>query len=202
ETFSHAGPVRSVIFHPNNTMILSGSADKTAVLNTLSCVRVLAASAAPLRAVALTPNASHVLTAGDDKTVTLWNLGNAAKERAIGPVEAGINAVRVSPNNVLVAAGCADKTVRLFTFADGKQLTVLQAPAPVRGVAFSPNNVTLAAACDDKSIPTWNVLFTPGQPVPADFGKPLQTFAHAAAATDVTFAPDNISLYSTSADKT
>jgi len=103
---------------------------------------------------------------------------------------------------VLVAAGCADKTVRLFTFADGKQMTVLQAPAPVRGVAFSPNNVTLAAACDDKSIPTWNVLFTPGQPVPADFGKPLQTFAHAAPASDVTFAPDNISLYSTSADKT
>ena len=95
----------------------------------------------------------------------------------------------VSKNSVLVATGGADKTVRIYNFADGKQLGQVKAPAAVRRLAFSPNNQVLAAACDDKSIVTWNVTFTAGQPVPAEFGKPVQTFAHAAAATDVVFAP-------------
>src|SRR5262249_18724885 len=48
---------------------------------------------------------------------------------------------------------------------------------------------------------TWNVLFNPGQPAPPDFGKLGQSYAHAQAATDVTFAPDSVTLYSAGADK-
>ena len=40
-----------------------------------------------------------------------------------------------------------------------------------------------------------------GQPVPPDFGKAQQSFAHGAGVTDLTFGPDNASLYSASLDK-
>jgi WD40 repeat protein len=56
--------------------------------------------------------------------------------------------------------------------------------------------------CEDKSIQSWNVVFTQGQPLPPDFGKPLQSYAHAAAVTDVTFSPDGAFFYTGSADKT
>ena len=37
--------------------------------------------------------------------------------------------------------------------------------------------------------------------MPPEFGKPLQTFTHGGAALDVVFAPDNVTLYTGSADK-
>jgi WD40 repeat protein len=126
-----------------------------------------------------------------------------AKEREFTGSENALNAVAVSKNNVLVAAGGADKTVRLYNFADAKQLGAFKVPGGVRGLAFSPNNLTLAAACDDKPlIVTWNVPYTPNQPVTAAFGKPLQTFAHAGAVTDVVIAGDNVTVWSGDLDKT
>jgi WD40 repeat protein len=201
EAFVHAGPVQAVVFHPNNTSVVTGSADKTAVVQTLSAVRVVPASAAPLRALALTPNASHVLTASDDKTVKMWNLGNGAMERAF-PSEGAVAAVAVAKNNALVALGGADKSVRVFTLADAKPVGTLPTAAAVQGLAFSPNSLSLAAACADGSVPTWSVPFNPGQPVSPDFGKPSQGFAHAAAATDLAFAADNVTLYTAGQDKT
>ena len=64
EGFGHAGPVRSVVFHPNNTTIVSGSADKTAVVNTLSVQRLIVASAAP---VAVTPPHRPEVAAAPDE---------------------------------------------------------------------------------------------------------------------------------------
>jgi WD40 repeat protein len=110
--------------------------------------------------------------------------------------------VAASKNGVLVATGGADATVRVYTYADGKLIGQFKAPGPVRGLAFSPNNQTLAAACADKSLMTWNVVYNPGQPEPAEFGRPQQTFAHDGAAHDLVFAADNATLYSAGADRT
>jgi WD40 repeat protein len=202
ESFIHTGPVRSVVFHPNNTSVVTGSADKTAVVQTLSAVRVLPASTAPLRTLAVLPAATHVLTAGDDKAVKLWNVANGANERTFAGAEGAVSAVAVSKNNVLVAAGGADKKVRLYTLADAKEVGAFPTTGAVRGLTFSPNNLILAAGCDDKAILTWNVPFNPGQPPAMDFGKAGQGFAHADAVTDLTFAADNATLYTGSADKT
>jgi WD40 repeat protein len=60
----------------------------------------------------------------------------------------------------------------------------------------------LLGACADRSIQSWNVTFTPGQPLPAEFGQPGLAYTHDAAANDVTIAADNATFYSASADKT
>src|SRR5262249_17266418 len=157
------------------------------VIQTLSVVRVIPASAAPVRALALTPNQTHVLTAGDDKTVKMWNVANGANERSFAGPEGAVNAVALSKNNTLVAVAGGGKTVRVYHRADGKQVGAFPVPAPVRAPAVSPNSLTLAAGCEDKSVATWNVPFNPGQPPPAGFGNPSQTFAHAAGVTDLAF---------------
>jgi WD40 repeat protein len=86
--------------------------------------------------------------------------------------------------------------------ADAKLVGQFRAPGPIRSLAFSPNNLTLAGACQDKSLLAWNVAYNPGQAVPAEFGKLVATYAHAAAVTDVAFAPDSIQFYSSGQDKT
>src|SRR5205823_1164547 len=101
ESFTHAGPVRSVIFHNNNTAIVTGSAVKTVTVHTVSATRVIPAAAAPIRALALIPANTHLITASDDKTVKLWNLGTGANDRAFAGAEGAVNAVAVSKNGVL-----------------------------------------------------------------------------------------------------
>jgi WD40 repeat protein len=202
ESFPAGGPVRGVAFHPANTTIIAGSADKTTTVHTISAVRVVASSAQPIRGLAFAPSGTHVLTASDDKTVKLWNLGNGVAERTLTGAEGALSAVAVAKNNVLVATGGAEGIVRLYNFADGKQIGSFKAPAPVRGLAFSPNNQILLTACEDKTIIASNVIFNPGQPPPAEFGKEMQRYAHGAAAVDVAFTADNATFYSGSADKT
>jgi WD40 repeat protein len=201
QSFPHTGALKSVIFHANNSNLIAGGDDKTVTIHTIGAARVIPVGS-PIRALAVMPNGSHVLTAGDDKKVKLWNVQTgAAEQRMLEGSEKPLRAVAVSKNNVLVAAAGDDQTVRIYTFADGKLIGSIKAPGVVRSLAFSANNATLAAACEDKSIATWNVVYTAGQPVPPDFGKPQMTFTHGAAALDVTFAADNVTLYSASADK-
>jgi WD40 repeat protein len=201
QVFPSTGPVRAVAFHANNKDVIAAGDDKTATVHSVTMARVLSVGS-PIRDLAVTPNGSHVLAAVGNE-VKLWNAATGAAEpRTLAGSDKPMQTVTVSKNGVLVATGGDDQTVRVYTFADGKLLAAIKAPGIVRGLSFSANNQTLAAACEDKSVQTWNVVFTPGQPVPAEFGKPVQTNAHAAAATSVVFAPDNVTIYSASADKT
>ena len=183
--------MEAVAFHNNNAAVISGSADKTVNVHSLSVTRMIPASAGPIRAVAVTPNGSHVLTS-DDKEVRLWNTANGAKEeRSFSGSTAAVNAVAVSKNGALVAVGGADQTLRLYSFADAKLIRELKTPAAIQKLAFSPNNQTLVAGFADKSLVSWNVQMTAGQPPPADFGKQGPTNTHDAGVTDVAFESDN-----------
>ncbi|MBY0527075.1 MAG: hypothetical protein K2R98_27015 [Gemmataceae bacterium] len=200
--FRQAGPVRAVVYHNANTSVVAGSADKSVVIQPVSALRMSVAGTGPVRGLSMTPTGTHFLTAADDKTVKAFNAANGLPERTFDGAEGAVNGVAVSKNGLLVAAGGADKTVRVYTFADGKLVASIKAPAGVRSLAFTPNNTTLAAALDNNAVASWAVPFVAGQPLSADFGKPLQTFAHAGPATEVVFAVDSGTLYSGSQDKT
>jgi WD40 repeat protein len=201
QTFSHGAAVRGVGFHPAQPQVITASADKTIVVHTQSILRAIPASTMPLRAVTVTANGTHVVTAGDDKNVKAWNLGTGADERTFAGATGPVYAVAVSKNVQVLAAAGADKTIRVYTFADAKLLGSITAPAVVRGLAIHPTLPILSAVCDDKSVNAYNIAFTAGQPTPAEFGKPIQSFNHADAAAGAAFAEAGL-LYTASADKT
>jgi WD40 repeat protein len=212
QAFLRAGAVSAVAFHPNNNaLLLSASADKTIALHTMTVTRVLSAGT-PLRAIGITPNSTNVVTAGDDGKIKLWNTGNGVPLTLPSPPPEGeasgkaLHALAVSKNNVLLAAGGADQIVRIFALADNKMLAEIKAPGIIRNLTFAPNGQTLAAACAPPQgsgvIQTWNVVFTPGQPTPAEFGKPVQTYTDAGAVGEVVFDPKGGIFYSGSGDKT
>ncbi len=204
QAFLQGGPVRAVVCPVRDgTRVLSGGADKTVTLHTITINRIVPTGAA-IRAMSVTPSASHVLTAGDDGKIKLWNTGNGANDRTLDGGGKAIHALAVSKNNALVAAGGVDQTVRIFTLADGKLLTQIKAPAAVESLSFASDNRTLAAACtaaEGGVIQTWNVVYNPGQPAPAEFGKPVQTYNNAGARAEVVFAGVGGTFYSGSTDK-
>lgn len=201
QSFSHGAAVRGVAFHPTQPTVITASADKTAIVNTQTIVRAVPASMTPLRALTVTANGTHVITAGDDKNVKAWNTASGADERTFAGAEGPVYAVAVSKNVQVLAAAGADKKIRIYTFADAKLVGTIDAPAPVRGLSFHPNGQILSAVCEDKSVNAWNVVFTVNQPLPPEFGKPIQSFAHAEPPLAVTFS-EQAALYTGSNDKT
>jgi WD40 repeat protein len=209
---AHPAAVNAVLFGPNNNTAYSAGEDGTLEfwqwpspappMNTLSIKRTIVAASAAIRGLAVIPTGSHILTGSSDKTLKLWNTVNGIMERSFGGAEGEVTAVAVSRNGILVAAGGTDKSVRLYTLADAKQQGVLQTASAIRSLAFSPDNQKLVAACDDGSLPTWNVVYSPGQPISADFGKPGLAFAHGAGLTKAAFGVDSTTLYAIGRDKT
>jgi WD40 repeat protein len=200
QSFRQEGAIRGVAFHPSQPVVYTASADKSVQAHALTLMRQVAASKQPLRAVLTTPNNTHVITAGDDKNVKAWNANTGADERTFAGAEGPVDAVAIAKNGALVAAGGADKVIRLYTFNDAKQIGTIAAPAVVRGLAFHPTQPIVVAACDNGSVNAWNVAFQPGQPIPAEFGKPIQSFAHAGPPVAAAFA-DQGALFTASADK-
>jgi WD40 repeat protein len=200
QSFSQGGAVRGAAFHPNQPLVLTASADKTVAVHGLTINKMIAASNMPLRAVTVTSNGSYIITAGDDKSVKAWNTATAKDDRTFLGAEGPVYAVAVSKNVQLLAAAGADKTIRLYGVNDGKLLGAFTAPATVRGLAFHPSLPILCSASDDQAVIAWNIAYQPGQALPPEFGKPIQSFAHAGAATAVAFSEQK-SLFSAGADR-
>lgn len=200
QTFSHAGAVRGVAFHPSQPLVITASADKTGVVSPFAMTRVAAVSPKPLRAIIATPDAARLIVSGDDGVIHIVNASSGAEERKIDGKDP-VHALALSKNAQILAATGADKTVRVFTFNDGKEIGSIKVDAPIRGLALSADAKLLVGVGDDKTVTAWSVAFQPGQPMPEDFGKVVQQFAHADAAVAAAFT-DKGELFTGSTDKT
>ena len=68
-----------------------------------------------------------------------------------------VDAVALTADGRVLAAGGQDRTVHLWDTADGRQITVLRGfTGPVQTVAFSPGGTLLAAGSADHTIRLWN----------------------------------------------
>ncbi len=201
QAYAHAGPVRGVAFHPNQPLVVTASADKTGGVHAIALTRIGPAFTKPVRAMTLMPNGSHLLIAGDDPVVRLVNAANGLEERKFEGALAPVQAIAVAKTLQVIAVGGAEKLVRLFNFADGKELGAIPATAPIRGLSFNLDAKLLVGVADDNSVTAWNVAFTAGMPMPEEFGRVVQQFAHAGPAVAVTIA-DKGEVFTASADKT
>ena len=151
----------------------------------------------PARVVAVGPGAvagiavagDRVFTAGPGKAVVTWNAGSGTKEKAF---EAGGDAtsVAVTKDGQRVAVGGSDGSVKVYGVGDGKIVGAVAAGAPPVDLAFHPTIPVLIGVLANKTVVAWNVASNPGQPVPAEFGRAIQTFPHPAAVAAAAFTAD------------
>jgi len=201
QSFAHGGAVRGVAIHPSQPLAITASSDKTATVHPIALTRVVPVSDKPLRAITVSSDATRVLLTGDGGLARAFNAANGSEERKFEGFTGAVRAIGMSKNVQVVAAAGADRTIRIYTFGDGKEVGTIAGPAPIRGLAFSADAKMLVGVAEDKTVTAWNIAFQPGQAVPEDFGKVIQQFAHGDAALAVAVAEKG-EIYTASADKT
>lgn len=191
QAFAHAGPVKGVIAFPNGPTVLTASSDKTMSISPITCTRVVALGEGK-PGLALSPANERVFSVGPGKAVNGWNTASGAKEKTF-EAAGDATAVAVSKDLQRVAVGGADGSIGVYTSADAKLVGSIAAGAPVVALQFQPTNTVLVSLVKDKdnTATAWNVAFQPGQPVPPEFGRKLQSFPNAAGAAGLAFNSEN-----------
>ncbi|QDU93691.1 WD40 repeat domain-containing protein [Lignipirellula cremea] len=138
-----------------------------------------------------------ILSSGVDKAVKQWTAADGKLARTFtGPTDV-VRELAISPDGLLLAGASADKNAYLWPLAAGPAAVpaalAIPHPTPLLACSLSADGKRLATGSDDAELRVWDTTS----------GLLLQRFAaHQAAVTATAFAPDNVTLYTGSADKT
>ncbi|OSD05131.1 hypothetical protein PYCCODRAFT_1288912 [Trametes coccinea BRFM310] len=179
----HTRDVRSVAWSPDGMYAASGSYDHRVILWPVASpttVTVFTDHRAEVDQVVFAPD-GDLLSAGHDCTSKMWNVQTKSCVKTFAH-PARVMTVAVSKDNRLVACGCDDHTIVLWTKATGERLHVLKHHSYwIWSVDFSPDDRLLASGSWDHTLCLWDVAT----------GAHLQTLlGHADQVLSVRFSPD------------
>jgi WD40 repeat protein len=164
---NHASWVSDVCYSPDGSRIATASRDKTAKVFDAENGSLLATYSehnAPVRAVAFAPDGKSVISAAENR-VHVWNAEDSKRLGELGGFGDEIYALELNRDKLL--AGSADRTARLFTLADRKEVRAFtDNPAWVLSLAWHEPSRRVATGCFDGKVTIWNM----------DDGKIVQRF--------------------------
>jgi len=162
----HTGPIYSVVFSPDGTILATGNADGTVWLWNVTAhqlITVLPGHSGPIYWVGFRNDGKILISVSADGTVRSWNL---AKHPPTQLRHTGtrylmrLTSVAVSPDGKTRASGGADGTVRLSDVATHQLITVLPGhTGPIYSVEFSQDGKTLASGSANGTVLLWNVSY-------------------------------------------
>ncbi|MBD1821545.1 caspase family protein [Cyanobacteria bacterium FACHB-DQ100] len=190
----HTAPITQIQISPDNTLLISGSADKTIRLWNLSTgelIRTISGHNDRVTALSFSPDQETFASASADRTIKIWTLQGGIHTILQGHTDE-VTSLSYSPDGRL-ASGSVDNTVRLWD-VDRRTSTILgKHNLAVAAIAFSPNGKTLASASWDNTIKLWAV----------DEARFRQTLiGHNGGVTSLSFNQDGSVLASGSDDTT
>jgi WD40 repeat protein len=190
----HTGPVTGVAFSANGQVLASSGADRTIRFwNPIKGqpIAFVGAHGGSVNALAIHPNNTTAYSVGEDGLLKFWQIPPAPR-RTIVTHGGAIQALALAGDGNQVLTGGADKTVRLSTLANAKEVRTYAGPAAaVESVAFNSNATLVAAGTADSRLFLWNA------PDP----KPVsQAYAHGGPVTGVAFHPQNTQLLTAGGD--
>ncbi len=209
----HTGPIGSLAFSPDGSILASGGYDKAIILWKTATGERLATLHGHqnwVTALAFSKDGTLLASGSYDETVILWNLKAGVKQasplRTLRGHRGHVLSVAFNPDHTLLASGGSDHQVILWDLkaltdlrpavADDRQLSykILSGHQDaVQSLAFNPQGSLLASGSDDASVILWDIKK----------GEKIQVIRdHQDAVKSVAFNPDGTFLASGSFDGT
>ncbi|KAG6816851.1 hypothetical protein H0H87_002337 [Tephrocybe sp. NHM501043] len=156
----HKDFVSSVSFSPDSRLLVSGSADKTAIVwdvQSSHMVTSLKGHSRELNSVMYSPDGRYIASASADFTTRVWDaltyFPTAAPRRHARPVRS----LAFSPDGTQIVSGSDDHHVRFWGWKDDHCVTMTPAHhRPVTSVTISPDGKIVASSSDDSTVRLWN----------------------------------------------
>jgi WD40 repeat protein len=195
EQGSHTSNIVSAAFSPDGTVLATGSWDDTVKLWSLSdgsLIRTLEGHGSDVNSVAFSPDGALLAGSGwgpadgkGNNSATVWTVADGTIRFRLEGHKSHVDQVRFSPDGSRIATASDDRTVRLWSSADGQLLHTFEGELgeAALSVAFSPDGAVLATGWWDNRIRFWTV--EDGRRLP-------ERYKHGVYISDLVFSPDGV----------
>ena len=152
----HDGPIHDLAFSPDNSRIVTASADGTARIWQLSDIKFpetmrFTGHTGAVHSAAFRADGNQLVTGGADNLVRTWDLASGEEVNAFSGHGAAVLGVCFAANNQPVSVS-GDKTLKQWNPANGQPVRSIPIPAVPVSMSVTSDRSLVSMALDDNSI--------------------------------------------------
>jgi WD40 repeat protein/serine/threonine protein kinase len=193
----HSDQVRSIVYSPEGSRVLTASYDKTARIwdaRTGKQILVLSGHTQRVRFAAFSPDGKRIVTASLDKTARIWDAQTGKQLQQFNGHSDRVRSAGFSPDGRRVVTGGYDNTARIWDVGTGAEIRAFKGHTGViTATSFSPDGKRVVSAAHDNTARVWDV--ESGREI-------LQLNKHAGDVNWAQYSPDGTRIVTASGDKT
>ncbi len=156
----HGGTVHFAAFSPDDTRVVTTSADKTARLwdaRTGNLVVALVGHGDAVHSAGFSPDGRRLVTASADRTARVFDAETGEFVVELRGHGDAVRSAAFSPDGTRIVTASADTTARIWDARTGKVVTELRGhDAAVHSAEFSPDGTRIVTASWDKTTRIWD----------------------------------------------
>ena len=171
---AHRDFVHALAFNPQGNLLASAGYREVKLWQRQSNVQTASfPQDQPVTSIAVSPDGKWVALGRADNSLVLQNKADPNTKKVLAGHAGPVTAVQFTPDSTKMFSGSKDKTLRLWSVADGLQTGLLETPHEVTSLALNLDGTKIFSGhAGDHFIRGWNVPFE--APKPAEGDKPAE----------------------------